>query len=302
MDQIDLDLKADPIVSPAPAAEMVAQIRAAIRAEIATERSEVAQIALSRLAALVDQLSPADMTAVEAQIGAIMPALTPGKPNIAFVERVVVNIGNTLLKKRRGIAGAICRATNGSPLVAVYFALMLSLLSYLILIGLYDVLQSFHMLPTFVIFAGPQFVTTVSFGFLGAMVSIAFRLDTAEVERVGLVPLFLVNLVKPYIGAMFGLIVYCILQTKIIMIAGINDSPVQTLGRLASASANDRIWTATGEIFTVHDYLATFMSALVGFLSGFSERFAADLIDKSSRAFIGTSGPRAKAGTSPRAP
>jgi hypothetical protein len=39
----------------------------------------------------------------------------------------------------------------------------------------------------------------------------------------------------------------------------------------------------------VHDYLLLFISALVGFLAGFSERFAADLIDKSSRVFTGGS-------------
>lgn len=291
MDQIEVvhEHGQDLVVAPQPAEALVAQIRAAIKEDIAVERSEFAQIALSRFAALVDQLSSSDLDKVGAQVSTILPALSSAKPNIAFAERAIVNIGNTLLKTHGGLPGLIYRLTNGSPIVAVYFALILSLVSFLVCILIYHVIASRHMLPIFMIFAGPEFLTTVTFGFLGAMVSIAFRLDTTEIERVGLVPLFMTNLVKPYIGAMFGLIVYCILETKIITIAGINDSPVQTLAKLQSATPADRIWVVGGDIFTVHDYLLLFISALVGFLSGFSERFAADLIDKSSQAFTGSS-------------
>jgi hypothetical protein len=275
------------VVAKVATTDLAADIRGAIAANIATERSEPAQIALSRFAALIDQLPPRDLEKVGAQIGSILPALTSEKPNVVFAERAIVNIQNTLLKAHGGIHGAFYRITNGSPIVAVYFALVCSLVSFLILLAIFDLLASRHKLPMFVLFAGPEFMTTVTFGFLGAMVSIAFRLDTTEIERVGLIPLYLTSLIKPYIGAMFGLIVYCILQTKIISIAGINDNPVQTLEQVQSYTAKDRIWAVNGEVFTVHDYLLLFMSALVGFLSGFSERFAADLLDKSSRAFMG---------------
>ena len=296
MDQIDVgharvgqEHGQDLVVAQPPSEVLVTQIRTAIKADIAVERSEAAQIALSRFAALIDQLSPQDLDKVAAQVSTILPALASAKPNIAFAERAIVNIGNTLLKTHGGLPGAIYKFTNGSPIVAVYFSLVLSLTSFLVLILLYHMISSRQMLPIFMLFAGPEFLTTVTFGFLGAMVSIAFRLDTAEIERVGLVPLFMTNLIKPYIGAMFGLIVYCILETKIITIAGINDGPVQTLAKLQSATPADRVWVVGGEVFTVHDYLLLFISALVGFLAGFSERFAADLIDKSSRVFTGGS-------------
>jgi hypothetical protein len=279
----------DLVVSPPTTQDLVVHIRAAIVANLTSERNEAAQIALSRFAALIDQLSPAELDKVSAQVGAILPALTAATPNIAFVERAIANIGNTLLKARGGILGRFYAITNGSPIVAVYFALICSLASFLLLFAIYDVISYTSGLPLFFVFAGSQFLTTVSFAFLGAMVSIAFRLDTTEIERAGLMPLFLTNMVKPYIGAMFGIITYSILQTKIITIAGLNDNPVETLAQIKSATSADQIWAGSGQIITTKTYVNTFLSALVGFLSGFSERFATDLIDRSSRAFLGGS-------------
>ena len=277
------------VVSPPAVQDLVVHIRASIIANIASERNESAQIALSRFAALIDQLSPAELDKVSAQVSSILPALSAATPNIAFVERAIANIGNTLLKARGGILGRFYAITNGSPIVAVYFALVCSLCSFLLLFALYDVISFTIGLPLFFVFAGPQFLTTVSFAFLGAMVSIAFRLDTTEIERVGLMPLFLTNLIKPYIGAMFGIITYSILQTKIITITGLNDNPIETLAQIQSAKPADQIWAGSGQIITTKGYVNTFLSALVGFLSGFSERFATDLIDRSSRAFLGGS-------------
>lgn len=277
------------IVAPPAAQDPVASIRAAIVADIGIERSEPAQIALSRFAALIDQLSPADLDKVGAQVSSILPALTAPQPNIAFVERAIVNIGNTLLKARGGIPGAFYKITNGSPIVAVYFSLLCSFCSFMTFLALYYLLDSQNLLPEFFWFAGDEFFTTITFAFLGAMVSIAFRLDTTEIERVGLVPLYLTNLIKPYVGAMFGVVIYCILQSRIITVAGINDTAVETVQKIQSLTTADQVWGKGGQIKGVHDYLFVFIAALIGFLSGFSERFATDLIDKSSRVFLGAS-------------
>jgi hypothetical protein len=129
----------------------------------------------------------------------------------------------------------------------------------------------------------------VTFAFLGAMVSVAFRLDTTEIERVGLVTLFLTTSIKPYIGATFGIVIYCILQSRLITIAGINDSPVATVAKIQAYTNADQVWGKGGGLRASNDYLFLFISALVGFLPGFSERFATDLIDKSSKVFMGGS-------------
>ena len=200
---------------------LVTQIRAAIAADIAAERSEPAQIALSRFAALIDQLSPGDLDKVRAQVGSILPALAATKPNVAFAERAIVNIENTLLRARGGIPRLFYKITNGSPVVSVYFALFCSFCSFMIFLAFYYLADYKNLLPEFFWFAGSEFFTTITFAFLGAMVSIAFRLDTTEIERVALVPLFLTTLVKPYVGAMFGVVIYCILQSRIITIAGV---------------------------------------------------------------------------------
>jgi hypothetical protein len=213
--------------------------------------------------------------------------LTTEKPNIAFAERAIVNIGNTLLQAHGGIPRLFYKMINGSPICSVYFALVCSLVSFIALYLLGYLLYSLNLLSDFL--DRKEFILTVSFAFLGGMVSIAFRLDTTEIERVGLVPLFLTNLMKPYIGAMFGIIVYCIIESRIITIAGVNDHTVVTLAEYTSLSDAEKVWTPYGgTIVPIRDYLFYFVAALIGFISGFSERFATDLIDKSSQVFSGS--------------
>jgi hypothetical protein len=268
--------------------DFVQNIRAAIAANLTRERPKDAQIALSRFAALIDQLSATDIDKVRAQVSSVLPALTTERPNIDFAERAIVNIGNTLLQAHGGFAKLFYKSINGSPICSVYFALFCSLLSFVGLFGVCYLLDSVNLLSDFL--NRKEFVLTVSFAFLGGMVSIAFRLDTTEIERVGLVPLFLTNLMKPYIGAMFGIIVYCIIESKLITIAGVNDHTVVTLAQYKTLSAAETVWSPYGgAIVPVSNYLFYFVAALVGFISGFSERFATDLIDKSSQVFSGGS-------------
>jgi hypothetical protein len=80
--------------------ELVGRIREDIVTNVCKERPTEAQIALSRFAALMDQLSSSEIDKVRAQIRSILPALSAEKPNVAFAERAIVNIGNTLLKSR----------------------------------------------------------------------------------------------------------------------------------------------------------------------------------------------------------
>jgi hypothetical protein len=269
-----------------PGQDFVNNIRAAIASNIARERPREAQIALSRFAALIDQLSADDIDKVRAQVSAVLPSLMVEKPNIDFAERAIVNIGNTLLHAHGGIPRLFYKSTNGSPICSVYFALICSLFSFVGLFGLCYFLNSADLLSDF--FRRQEFILTVSFAFLGGMVSIAFRLDTTEIERVGLVPLFLTNLMKPYIGAMFGIIIYCILESRLITIAGVNDHTLVTLADFKTLTDAEKVWTPYGgAIVPVRDYLFYFVASLVGFISGFSERFATDLIDKSSQVFSG---------------
>ena len=261
----------------------VETIRTAIADSIARERSRDAQIALSRFAALIDQLSPRDFDKVRAQLGAVLPALKADKPNIDFAERAIANIGNTLLLAHGGIPRYFYKVTDGSPICSVYFALFCSLVSFAGLFLFVYYLNDKGLVSDFL--TTKEFILTVSFAFLGGMVSIAFRLNINEIERVGLVPLFLTNLMKPYIGAMFGIIVYCIIESKLITIAGVNDHTFVTLAEYKTLSDAEKVWTYGGSVVPVRDFLFYFVAALIGFLSGFSERFATDLIDKSSRVF-----------------
>jgi hypothetical protein len=204
------------------------------------------------------------------------------KTNVPFAERTISSIDNSMMVSRGGVSKILYHLTNGAPILAVYSALVSSLISYFILLLIYKLVDYFGGLPGLLWASGQEFLITVTFAFLGAIVSIAFRLELPQIERVGLMPLFLTNLVKPYIGAMFGIVVFCIIQSQIIKISGVNDTPISTVAM--SPGDNELVWFQ-GRKILVHDYLFFFISALLGFLSGFSERFATDLINRSSQLF-----------------
>jgi hypothetical protein len=129
--------------------DFVESVRADIAANMAKERPKDAQIALSRFAALIDQLSPADIAKVTTQVRSVLPALTTEKPNLDFAERAIANIGNTLLLAHGGIPRSFYRITNGSPICSVYFALFCSILSFVSLFGLFYYLNSMNLLSDF---------------------------------------------------------------------------------------------------------------------------------------------------------
>ena len=97
--------------------------------------------------------------------------------------------------------------------------------------------------------------TSILFGILGGSVSILTRIKSAaDLQKLNPVSLFLNCFFKPLVGATFAAVIYCMLAT----------------GIFASA-VTERF---TGD----RAYLYVLFAAVVGFVAGFSERFAADAI------------------------
>jgi hypothetical protein len=295
---------------------MINEIRNEVVTALRTKQSPEAQRALSRFVALLDELDSSQKSnfdldkqsnssgapntqalleyggnkpalsqenmphtnnqrIYETRLRSILSSLTSADPNVNFADRTISNVENDLMRHSGGwITQIIYKMTDGSPIVAVYMALFLSLILWILLLIIFEIFEylEYPLVPTFISNVSTEFFVTVTFAFFGALVSIAFRLDFEETERVGIMPLFLTNLFKPYIGSIFGIVVFCLLESRIVQIPGVN---VTNVG-IASY----------GKIEAIRAYPFLFICAVVGFASGFSERFATDLIDRSSGVFV----------------
>jgi hypothetical protein len=280
------------------------EIRLKVVAALEQKQAPEAQRALSRLAPILDELErlqkknqyagskpnvsedkvDPDRT-YETRIASILSSLISKEPNINFANRTIANVENGLMRDSGGrFQKLIYVLTDGSPIVAVYLALSLSFMTWLVFFAIFVALRHFgyYMVPLFLYDTSREFFITVSFAFFGALVSIAFRLNLDEVDNVGVLPLFLTNLIKPYIGAIFGIVVFCFLESRIFVFPGINDATVESYNPLKPDAVTVILGNKT---VAIRDYLFFYVCAVVGFISGFSERFATDLIDRSTRLF-----------------
>src|SRR6516225_7188610 len=114
---------------------------------------------------------------------------------------------------------------------------------------------SFNHYPPFMWSGGPELATAILFGILGGSVSILTRIRSpADFQKINPLSLFLNCLFKPLVGATFAAVTYSMIATGIIL-----------------SIVTDR--------FTDNrDYLLVLFAAVVGFVAGFSERYAADAI------------------------
>src|SRR6266571_9008477 len=84
------------------------------------------QRALSQYASLLDNISEEHMIQFDAELRAIGAALSGEKPNTLFAERTIAAIDNSMMVSRGLFSKWLYRSTNGSPILAVYGALVLS--------------------------------------------------------------------------------------------------------------------------------------------------------------------------------
>jgi hypothetical protein len=67
----------------------------------------------------------------------------------SFAERTIAGIDNSLMVNGGMLSRWLYNSTNGSPILAVYGALVLSLLSYIAIFGIYRILDKYNELPGF---------------------------------------------------------------------------------------------------------------------------------------------------------
>jgi hypothetical protein len=179
-------------------------------------------------------------------------ALTPNKPNLLLAQSILWDLEYYQMKSGYFLGKLLARLTGGWPMITAVVGMMAAGVIYgipcIFVIG-------FKYYPSFMWSGGPQLATAMFFGILGGSVSILTRIRSpADFQKINPLSLFLNCLFKPLVGATFAAVTYSMIATGIIL-----------------SIVTDR--------FTDNrDYLLVLFAAVVGFVAGFSERYAADAI------------------------
>jgi hypothetical protein len=157
----------------------------------------------------------------------------------------------SLFLERRSIPGRIRRMCLGSIRIATWTGLVTALLIGILLLGaayLFSNLLSEHSVMPIGAFAALMLG-----GFLGSAVSIAMKTESVP-DHAAIDPaqIYLSTVVRPLIGSLFGLLLFCVLKLGIIKIVN---------------------WSLPDD-----PDLFSYACWLIGFISGFSERLVPDVI------------------------
>jgi hypothetical protein len=179
-------------------------------------------------------------------------ALASPTPNVLLAQTILWDLEYYQLKSQTGMARVLAMLTGGWPMVTAGLGMITTGIIYgaiwvlVVLLGHY---------PPFLWSGGPELMTAILFGIFGGSMSILTRISSpATLQKLNPVSLFLNCFFKPLVGATFAAVIYCMLAT----------------GLLASV-VTDKY---TGD----KAYLYVLFAAVIGFVSGFSERFATDAI------------------------
>ncbi|MFM7347253.1 MAG: hypothetical protein ACKO1J_18015 [Tagaea sp.] len=196
------------------------------------------------------------------QIDALIAAFKAPAPDESLIAELAANLREVYAEARRGFEGTVLRLAGGSPLWAALFGALLSVgaAAYLLFGFVALVYTQFHE----DVRLDPLVFGFMAFGAIGgAVTSVLTRLgDFAAMGRAKVELVFLNALVKPIVSVFLSITVVALFASDAVNIAGFD---IQVA----------KIVPGTPDYLK---QLAIFWS--VGFLSGFSERFARDVVGR----------------------
>jgi hypothetical protein len=192
--------------------------------------------------------------------GAAIKALLSDKPELVFARTLRVQTEIALLRHNGWLTRSLIRLTGGSPLLTVCLGTFLAMV-----LGLGAAALSLHHVGAVMAFAplDAHVPTAVAAAYLGGLVSVMSRLHGfARIGDFEHVFLFVNALARPLIGAISGIFAYAALASGFI--------PLDQ--ELIGTITPHQVWT-------------------IGFVAGFSERLAKDLVSRSEQMLASTKKP-----------
>jgi hypothetical protein len=208
--------------------------------------NDEAQHELARLLSIVEQAKCQSLPQIIAEARVAISALLRKGPKLQLAQTIRYRLEMELLRHDGRFTSYLVKTTNGNPTVIVSFGILITLVIALI----YNISLSLETRLSLIHLAEADAFTVAMAAFFGGVVSVLSRLHEFSKLRVfDPVFLFCNGLLKPYVGIILGIFVYALLKCGFIVVPGIE------------ASAQ-HVWY------------------VLGFLSGFSERFTKDLISR----------------------
>jgi hypothetical protein len=250
----------------ADAEQQRAKVLSELRAAIAAEKNAELQIELFRLHDVLLRADPADPWVLPTAQAAMAGAKTD-PPAVAAVTEARNRIDLHTLNRQGGLVAAIRTRLGHSPVYAIFVGVLLSLpLAAAIFYSayLFDEDKTGRWSAIGLICLSATF---------GACVSLITRIDFfARLYVYDPFLLFLNGLLKPIATGGLALTVYCILVIKIVSVTQLNVVPPASTAASAALPP---------------DVAASLW--IVGFIVGFSERLAQDLISRTEALLSGPS-------------
>ena len=188
----------------------------------------------------------------EDSLNIAISALSSNKPNLLLAQTILWDLEYYRIRSGSILGRLLAKLTGGWPMITAGMGMITTGIIYTI-VWIFVVI--FKHYPPFMWSGGPELATAILFGILGGAVSILTRIRSpADLQKLNPISLFLNCLFKPLVGATFAAVIYCMLATGIF-----------------ASVVTERF---TGD----RAYLYVLFAAAVGFVAGFSERFATDAI------------------------
>lgn len=227
-----------------------------LAAKLDLELDEDVQYELARLLSIVQEAGNRRLEQIAHEAQVAMQGLLRAKPKLHFARTVRYRLEMELLRHNGFATRYIVRWSSGNPVaivgLGVLFTCLIGLVHWSVLPHLPDWFQS-----PFFARESSMLMTVSAAAFLGGVVSLLSRMrEFSKLRDFDPIFLFWNGLFKPYVGIIFGIFVFAFLKSEFV--------PAVKLG-----SDTIYVWW------------------VIGFMSGFSERFTRDIISKGEGAFSG---------------
>jgi hypothetical protein len=208
---------------------------------------------LGRIQSIINSYTTGELPPhYEDSLNIAVAALSSNKPNVLLAQTILWDLEYYRIKSGSFLGRLLAITTGGWPMITAGLGMISTGIIYTVA---WAIVVVFNHYPPFMWSGGPELATAILFGILGGSVSILTRIRSpADLQKLNPISLFLNCFFKPLVGATFAAVIYCMLATGIF-----------------ASVVTERF---TGD----RAYLYVLFAAVVGFVAGFSERFAADAI------------------------
>ena len=220
-----------------------------------------------------------------ARIKFILDCLTCAKPHLILARDERLRFQIELYRQSGLISRTLAKISSGSPVALVLSALGLSLILWaMVMLAVRYLVDHFgaSLVSDVFFMSGRALAVIASAAFIGGVVSIATRLqEFSRVRDLDPFAMFWTALLKPLIGVILSLFIFATLVSGLVKFGFLDDKDFVTLLTDPKAAVPNKM------LYTLW---------VIGFISGFSERFAWDFVSRAQGALNGSAKSEPKKG------